>query len=159
MVPRIEKAKATKLLGKRVLMSFSQYPVKELWRSFMQDRMTITNNVSEDLISLSVYNPHHFIDFDPNREFERWAAVEVTDFNNTPSAMEEFMLPGGLYAVFDYKGLSSDTSIFRYIFNIWLPNSDYLLDQRPHFEILGEKYRNNDPESEEQIWIPIKPKK
>lgn len=32
-----------------------------------------------------------------------------------------------------------------------------LVEYKPnHFEILGEKYKNNDPLSEEDIWIPIK---
>jgi AraC family transcriptional regulator len=39
-----------------------------------------------------------------------------------------------------------------------LPNSAYELDDREHFELLGEKYKNNDPNSEEEIWIPIRPK-
>jgi AraC family transcriptional regulator len=69
-----------------------------------------------------------------------------------------FSIPGGLYAVFDYKGSSTDSSIFQYIFETWLPNSDYELDNRPHFEVLGDKYKNNDPASEEEIWIPIKPR-
>ena len=73
--------------------------------------------------------------------------------------METYTLTGGLYAVFDYKGLSTDTKIFEYIFGTWLPRStNYLLGDRPHFEILGDKYKNNDLNSEEQIWIPIKPK-
>lgn len=29
---------------------------------------------------------------------------------------------------------------------------------QPHFEVLGEKYKDNDPTSEEEIWIPIKAK-
>jgi AraC family transcriptional regulator len=65
----------------------------------------------------------------------------------------------GLYAVFLYKGAASAAAPFyQYIFQTWFPNSEYLLDNRPHFEILGEKYKNNDPASEEEIWIPIKPK-
>jgi AraC family transcriptional regulator len=67
-------------------------------------------------------------------------------------------LTGGLYAVFDYKGLSTDNSIFQFIFGTWLPSSEYDLDDRPHFEVLGNKYKNNDPTSEEEIWIPIKMK-
>ena len=67
--------------------------------------------------------------------------------------MEAFTLRGGLYAVFDYQGNSPE--IFQYISQKWLPNSDYKLDKRPHFEILGEKYKNNNPDSEEEIWIPI----
>jgi AraC family transcriptional regulator len=38
-------------------------------------------------------------------------------------------------------------------------NSKYLLDNRPHFETLGEKYKNEDPSSEEEVWIPIKLRK
>ena len=72
--------------------------------------------------------------------------------------MKSLILKGGLYAVFDYKGSSSNNSIFQYIFSEWLPNSEYLIDHRPHFEILGSKYKNNDPNSEEEIWIPIKEK-
>jgi AraC family transcriptional regulator len=26
-------------------------------------------------------------------------------------------------------------------------------DDRPHFEILGDKYKNDHPDSEEEIWI------
>ncbi|MEP1984886.1 MAG: GyrI-like domain-containing protein, partial [Maribacter dokdonensis] len=40
----------------------------------------------------------------------------------------------------------------------WIPNSEYQLDGRPHFEVLGAKYKNNDPNSEEEVWIPIKAK-
>ena len=70
--------------------------------------------------------------------------------------MECFELPGGQYAVFFYKGSSTDNSIFKMIFDEWLPASGYEIDSRPHFEILGNKYVNEDPESEEEIWIPIK---
>jgi len=67
-------------------------------------------------------------------------------------------LPGGLYAVFDYKGSSNDPGIFQYIFGTWLPGSEYDIDDRPHFEVLGENYKTNDPNSEEEIWIPIRQK-
>ena len=70
--------------------------------------------------------------------------------------MEKFTLEGGLYAVFDYKGLPGNPEIFQYIFTEWLPGSGYLLDNRPHFEVIGAKYKANSPESEEEIWIPIK---
>ncbi|MCB0855813.1 MAG: GyrI-like domain-containing protein, partial [Bacteroidetes bacterium] len=46
--------------------------------------------------------------------------------------------------------------IFQYIFFECLPKSDYLLDNRPHFEVLGEKAKLNDPNSEEEIWVPIR---
>ncbi|SMP20787.1 GyrI-like small molecule binding domain-containing protein [Muriicola jejuensis] len=82
--------------------------------------------------------------------------MEVSNDLEVPSGMDEVVIPPGLYALFLYKGPSSDRAVFQYIFNTWLPGSGYELDDRPHYEILGEKYRNNDPESEEEIWIPIR---
>ncbi|MFZ4796773.1 MAG: GyrI-like domain-containing protein [Bacteroidia bacterium] len=155
MTPRIETINEKKLVGNRLTMSFADYKIGELWRTFLSKRKEITNNLSNDLISLVVYPPNHFADFKPTNLFERWATVEVSDFENVPTEMETFILPSGLYAVFNYKGLNTDNSIFQYIFGTWLPGSNYLLDNRPHFEVLGDKYKNNDPNSEEEIWIPI----
>lgn len=111
------------------------------------------------MISMQVYKSTHFTDFKPTNEFEKWAAVEVIDFENVPEGMETLTLTNGLYAVFDYIGSSTNDSIFKYIFATWLPGSDYDLDDRPHFEVLGNKYKNNNPASEEEIWIPIQPKR
>lgn len=158
MIPRIEILKDKKLMGNRLTMSLINNKTGELWRNFMHIRREITNNLSNDLFSMQIYNVDYFSEFNPAKEFEKWAAIEVSDFNNVPKDMETFFLKGGLYAVFDYKGSSNDSSIFQYIFGSWLPNSEYLLDNRPHFEILGEKYKNADPDSEEEIWIPIRQK-
>lgn len=158
MQPRIEILKEKKLVGKHLTMSLTVNKTAELWKSFMPRRAEITNNISNDLISLQVYSPNYFAEFNPGNEFEKWATIEVTSFNNVPGDLETFILHGGLYAVFDYKGLNTDSSIFQYIFGTWIPNSMYLLDDRPHFEVLGEKYKNADPNSEEEIWIPIRHK-
>lgn len=138
-------------------MSLSVNRTGELWQSFMQRRKEIKNNIGNDLYSMQVYDPMYFADFNPDAEFEKWAAIEVSDLHEIPSEMESCILPGGLYAVFLHKGAASTGSkTFQYIFGTWLPDSGYALDNRPHFEILGEKYKNEDPDSEEEIWIPLK---
>ena len=159
MNPEIKTLAEKKLIGMRTEMSFAENKTSELWRDFMPRRKEITNNLSTDLFSIQMYNSSfNFNEFDLHKTFEKYAAIEVSDFNTIPDGMESFTLRNGLYAVFYYKGLNTDTQIFRYIFGTWLPNSIYDLDNRPHFEILGEKYKNNDPNSEEEIWIPIKQK-
>ena len=159
MTPRIETLNEKKLVGKRMTMSYADYRIGQLWGSFMPRRKEIINNVDNDLISLVVYKPTHFADFKPTNEFERWATVEVTSFDNVPNEMETYTLSSGLYAVFLYKGTTTDiSSFYQNIFTVWIPNSAYTLDDRAHFEVLGEKYKNNDPSSEEEIWIPIKAK-
>jgi AraC family transcriptional regulator len=158
MKPRIETISEKKLVGKRLRMSLADNKTGDLWKSFIPRVKEITNTLTSDFTSLAVYRSTYFVDFSPTNEFEKWATIEVSGFENIPNDLETFKLTGGLYAVFDYKGSSNDQSIFVYIFGSWLPNSDYNLDDRPHFEVLGDKYKNNDPTSEEEIWIPIKPK-
>ena len=159
MTPRIETLIEKKLIGKRLKMSLTENKTVDIWKSFMPRCKEITNNVTNDIISMQVYESEYFTNFNPTKEFEKWATIEVSNFENVPTDMETFTLKGGLYAVFDYKGLSTDNRIFNYIFKDWLPNSNFDLDHRPHFEILGDKYKNGDPTSEEEIWIPIQPKK
>ncbi|MDQ3110072.1 MAG: GyrI-like domain-containing protein [Bacteroidota bacterium] len=157
MQPRIEPFTEKKLLGKRVIMSLADNKTGKLWKSFMQCRKEIQNNIGTDLYSVQVYKNDYFEKFDPAAKFEKWATIEVTDFDNVPEGMQTFIIPAGLYAVFLYKGNSSKaTETFQYIFGTWLPSSIYKLDTRPHFEVLGEKYKNGDPDSEEEIWIPIR---
>lgn len=160
MEPRIEISSVKKLIGKRIRMSFSDNRTFELWKSFMPHKKEITNYKTTDLFSLQIYDKHFdFKNFNQEAEFEKWAAMEVTDFNTIPVGMESYTLTGGLYAVFIHKGAASTgPKTFRYIFGTWLPNSDYTLDNRPHFEILGQKYIHEDPDSEEEVWIPVKPK-
>jgi AraC family transcriptional regulator len=160
MKSRIETLSEKKLIGKRMIMSLSNNKTPELWKSFMPRRREIQNSIGTNLYSMQIYDPLYFSNFDSNTDFEKWATIEVTDFDKVPDEMETFTLIGGLYAVFTHRGdVSSAPKTFQYIFATWLPNSDYILDNRPHFEILGEKYKNNDPTSEEEIWIPIQLKK
>ena len=158
MFPSIKILSDKKLVGKHIKTNLAENKTAELWRSFMPERKEIRNSLTTELFSLQVYDPAlDFKDFNEDTLFEKWAAIEVTDFEIIPANMEPFLLPGGLYAVFLHKGAATDgVKTFRYIFGTWLPGSDYLLDNRPHFEILGEKYKNDDPTSEEEIWIPIR---
>lgn len=156
MKPRIIQGKERKCIGLSLEMSLIKNRTGELWSNFMPRRMEVENRIGEDFISLQVYSPDYHTSFSPAVEFRKWALTEVTDFSHIPEAMELCTIKGGLYAVFDYKGASGDPSVFQYIYAEWLPKSGYVLADRPHFEVLGANYKNNDPNSEEEIWIPIK---
>lgn len=158
IAPEIKTIPSKKLIGKCLNMSFSQNRTAELWKSFMMDRKHILNSVGTDLFSLQEYpKTYRPAVFDPEMAFTKWAAIEVPDFDIIPEGMESYELRGGLYAVFPYKGHPAEgAAMFQHIFTSWLPASGYELDERPHFEVLGNKYKNNDPTSEEDIWIPIR---
>ncbi len=158
MEPRIETLQEKKLIGYSLKMSLANNTTAKLWGQFAPRIKVVKNRCTEDKISMQIYSATYYTNFSPTTEFEKWAAVEVEDFNHIPEKMNSFTLQGGLYIVFSYKGSSKDTSIFQYIFREWFPKSPYQIDNRPHFEILGEKYKNNHPDSEEEIWFPIKEK-
>lgn len=154
---KIKTFPTTKFIGKNLSFTYANYRAFELWRSFMPRRNEIKNTLGTELFNIQI-NPDNF-DFNPQTEFIKWAVVSVTDFDFLPEGMQSLIVEEGLYAVFIYKGDQSGiAAFFNSIYTEWLPNSDYELENRPQFEILGEKYKNNSPDSEEEIWIPIKKK-
>ncbi len=158
MIPSIKTLSEKKLIGMPLKMTYAENKTFQLWSRFMPRRKEIENAVSNDFISLQIYDESFdFVNFSFNKEFEKWALIEVSDYNFVPNEMEKLTLKEGLYAVFINIGdISTAEKTFRFIFEEWLPNSEYVLDNRPHFEVLGSKYKKDDPTSEEEIWIPIR---
>ena len=158
MEPVIKLLEEKLLIGKHLTMSLAQNRTPELWRAFMPLKKQIQNTLSADLYSLQLFPPGlDFALFNPDIVFEKWAAVEVAAATEMPGGLEVFILPAGLYAVFTHHGPASEGErTFRYIFNEWIPNSPYTIDDRPHFEVLGAKYKNDSPDSEEEVWIPVR---
>ncbi len=158
MTPRFETLAPKKLLGYSMKMCFAEHAPHKLWQAFMPHKKEIKNLVGSNLYSLEVYpDADFFKHYDPKALFEKWAAAEVSDYEQVPEGMKPLVLQEGLYAVFTYKGKSSDAkAAYEYILLSWLPRSEYELNHLPHFALMGEKYKNNDPESEEEIWIPVR---
>lgn len=152
---RLEAFPRTLIMGQSMRMSFASNSTFELWKNFMPHRHKIANERHPDLFSLQQYG----IGFDwrdPDCEFVKWAGIEVKANHEPVDGMQTFEIPDGRYAVFKHTGPpESAVATFGYIFNSWLPASGFALDDRPHFEILGEKYNHGALDSEEEIWIPI----
>lgn len=143
-----------KLVGMCETMSLTENKTYKLFSRFMPHRKEILNALNADTLDLKIYPKDYFMNFNPTTEFIKWAMVEVPDFENVPVGMETFVLQGGKYAVFVHQG--SDDGIFQKIFTEWLPNSNCKVDNRPHFDVLGEKTKLNAPDSEHEIWIPLR---
>jgi len=116
-----------KILQKRIKASGREIEIRSIGRYFLNE---IFGSLTKNVISMVLYKPTHFTHFKPTNEFGKWAAVKVKDFDNVPMEMETFVLPSGLYAVFEYKGINTDDSIFQYILGTWLPSAEYVSDHR-----------------------------
>lgn len=155
--PEIRDFAGKLLVGVRRRTSFANDRTSEIWREFRMSEKNIRERVGRESYSVKVYDAgYSFERFDPSAEFDKWAAAEVKTPNNAGETLE---IPAGKYAVFIHKGPATEAQrTFSYIFREWVPNSEFELDQRPHFEVLPEGYDPFDPEAQEEVWIPIKEK-
>ncbi|TKD66572.1 GyrI-like domain-containing protein [Flavobacterium sp. ASW18X] len=154
--PTIETFPEQLLVGLHMEMSVANNTTGLLWATLGPRIKEIKNISANYKISLQEYPIHYFKQFNPNSVFTKWALIPVYNIADVSEGLESYTISEGLYAMFQYKGASTNSSIFQYIFTEWLPKSPYILDHRPHFEVLGENYKNNDDNSEEKIYIPVK---
>lgn len=158
MFLRTENIPSKRFIGYSIKTSLANDQTVKIWKQLMPRLKEISNAVSADLFSLQEYEFTSFQDFTPFTEFKKYALVEVKDFENIPEGFEKFELKAGKYAVFNHKGTAEEfVKTSQFIFGEWLPKSEFELDDRPHFSVMGDKYFGHEnPESEEEIWIPIK---
>lgn len=157
--PEISLIEGKRLGGLSMPMSYANNRTRELWQSFMPQKMRLPGWAAREMYSLQVYPPgYRLMETDPAVEFVKWAAVALGAEEALPSGLSELWLPGGEYAVFLHEGpAAAFIKTFQGIFLDWLPASGYNVDERPHFELLQPGYRPDDPRATEQIFIPVKP--
>lgn len=158
MQPKITITPTRKLIGMSLETSLIENKTMQLFKAFMPRKKEVQCTVNKAVFDIRIYSPDYYKKFNPAAKFTKWAAVEVSIFEEMPDGMKPMTLPSGQYAVFTIKSVDSNPSFFQYIFMEWLPNSNYLLDSRPHFDILGEGIQQRLPDAEEEIWIPIQEK-
>jgi AraC family transcriptional regulator len=141
-------------------MSIEQDTTRELWGRFMQVSKAIRKKSGAEWYSVEIYPDSYFDAYDPGKTFEKWAAVAVEKSTSPrPSGLEELHIDQGLYAVFGYKGPASQVHrLYQYIFADWIPGSGFALEPRPHFALMGAGYKGEDPDSKEELWIPVRKK-
>lgn len=158
MVPEIVVFPETRLAGLRTTTSFSQMNTISLWQKFMPVRMSVQQRENDLVYSIDIYPEGFFsgpVQFE--RQFDKWAAMNWKDSVKLPDDWEYLTIPAGLYAVFHFRGNQQNApEFYRNIFMQWLPEAGYVTDDRPHFALMGEKYKNGDPNSEEDIWVPVR---
>ncbi|KIX19940.1 AraC family transcriptional regulator [Flavobacterium sp. 316] len=160
MEPKIITISAKKTIGFSIKTNMVNDQTVKIWQQLMPRLKEVKNAVSADLFSLQVYNGETFEEFTPTTEFTKYALVELKNYDFIPEGFEKFEIPAGQYAVFIHKGTSADfPKTSQIIYGEWLPNSEYKIDNRPHFAVMGDKYLGHEnPETEEEVWVPIQNK-
>lgn len=145
------------IIGMHAIMSYTNYNAAMVWQRFMPRLKEVSHTLNRDLYSIQVFSKSYWEKFNPSATFTKWVGVPVSQIDRVPIDMDVMIIPAGRYAVFTFVGNEQMApAFFEKIYSEWLLNSIYDLDDRPHFEILGTKYKRSDPTSEETVWIPIK---
>jgi AraC family transcriptional regulator len=158
--PLIQLQPQVDLVGMPMQMSLQNDQTPLLWRTFMQQKNRLPALQNRELFSVNIFNEaFNYLMPEPQKVFTKWAAVQAGKGENLAAPFQHLSLPGGLYAVFKEMGAASRAKeIFTWIFSGWMPDSGYIADHRPHYEILPENYRHSPDTAEELIFIPIRKK-
>lgn len=154
--PQIETIETKYLVGLSCEMSLIENKTDVLFSSFMPIRKQVAKEINAPIYEVLLYNNAYFSNFNPKNTFTKWATIAVSHCYNKPESFIPLEIPGGLYAVFTFNGLIELFYFYmEQIFTVWLPDSIYNLDQRPHFNIINEAFKKGDTHTEEVIYIPI----
>ena len=158
MTHRVVKSPEILIVGMKASLSFETISegTGKLARQFMPRLKEVKNRVGNNTMSLQNHDNFDYHNLPPTRTFEKWIGVEVSNLEDVPEGMETLTIKSGNYLVIDFKGTMQEfIKNWHYIHSQWLPNSEFKLDNRPHFEKLSSKYSPMNVVNEEEIWIPV----
>lgn len=125
--------------------------------------------LKRNMDKISRVNPHVMYGFEDYSEdfnadplaFYYMAAVEISEGADIPEGMTIKKIPKSLYAVFTVNGNNANGEIgkaFRYIYDIWLPNSQYCLSDTlcADFEYYDERWDCRSASAQLDLYIPVK---
>ena len=127
--------------------------ISALWQSFFKEATLITSRT----IPEKYYQVQFWSDINELSGLYFFVGVEIESSKNIPPQFVMKEIPVSNYLRFVHKGFSNKVGLtYKYIYNQYLPETEYILNKPFNFEYYGEKYQGPfNPESESEIFIPI----
>ena len=135
----------TSLLEDQTALVFKQLMI---WRKDSEEHR------AQPVYDIKVYPEAYFSSFNPSRSFTKWAAVLQKDTMQVEE-LQSYVVDKGLYLCFTCEGRVS-AQFFQELYSSWLPQSEYELDDRPHFDKLWPDPAQRGAVLKEEIYIPVK---
>lgn len=153
--PELVTLKERKLIGMPLYYDLSlKNDLSDSWSLFMQNMPTIQHiKETEEYYQMQYWFP----DQDTDCTFF-FIAIEVDHIESVPIQFIAKTIPAGEYWRFRHKGRSNQVGYtYQYIYDEWLPNTDYKLSEHFNFEHYGGDFLGpyND-ESISDIYIPYR---
>lgn len=147
----ITERKPLKIIGMKIVTSMRENKIPELWNSFF-DRIHEIENTVNPAVSIGVC-----FDVQEDEHFSYIAGRVISDGHSVPKGMVLKKLPKQLVAVFTHKGpVEKLSETYNYIFEEWLPNSQYEHVKAPDLEWYDDRFKFGEEDSEMDIHIPVR---
>ena len=123
------------------------------WGQFTQEVHSMKNNVRPERF----YQVQYWSEKQELYGLYFFIGAEVNNINEVQSQFVIKIIPNDRYLRFIHKGLANRVGYtYKYIYNQFLPETDYKLTKPFNFEFYGKKFFGPyNPESESAIYIPI----
>lgn len=156
MQPRFVDLAELNLVGLPYFGTPAEGKFTETWHRFFEVEPSIQNRVDPKVCyGVELYDK----DFMPGQDWYYFPSVQVSSLADTPGLFFAKTFPACRYAVFAaVGGVPKLGEVFQFIYNEWLPASGYAMAYPWDFEVYGEQFKGDEPESVVEIYIPVKEK-
>jgi AraC family transcriptional regulator len=148
-------------LPEKILIGISFFisdntPINDLsreWNRFLNEAPTIKNKTSPECY----YQVQYWSEKQELEGLYFFIGTEVIRLEDINPLFVVKTIPKGKYLKFIHKGLANKVGYtYKYIYNQFLPDTDYILNKPFNFEYYGPKCLGpNNEKSESEIYIPI----
>lgn len=158
MVPRFMTMNEFMIAGYRKHTRNGFDVIGESWHELKQHINSIKRKNEKIMYGLEDY----LEEYSPEPlAFYYMAAVEVDKDTPLPAGMYKKVIPKAEYAVFTVNGNNNHDEIgqaFQYIYHVWLPNSEYCIDENilADFEYYDERWDCQSRAAQMDIYIPVR---
>jgi len=129
----------------------TNFSIPKLWSRFIPRAQEIKSRAAAASLGLCISEG-----FD-DCKFAYLACVEVSNADSIPEGMVARSVPASKYLVFTHKGSVDELGkTYDFIYGTYIPNSTYEIASMVDFELYDERFNPNSPDSELDIYIPIK---
>jgi AraC family transcriptional regulator len=123
------------------------------WNQFTSEVKNIKNRIKPERF----YQVQYWSESQELGGLYFFIGVEIRKIDKVPPQFVVKIIPKSRYLRFIHKGLANKVGYtYKYIYNQFLPETDYKLTKPFNFEFYGEKCLGPyNPESESEIYIPV----
>jgi AraC family transcriptional regulator len=152
MEPKIVELGAFTVVGLRYFGDNKKQEIRGLWEDFGRN-FNKFKHIKENspAIGLCVMLPGEM------EKLEYVAGMMVDSTDDMDPAFVSKEVPPSKYAVFTHKGtLYNLGETYNFIFSKWVKDCGYEINTMLNFEWYDDRFKDNDPNSEFDIYVPIK---